>query len=213
MVDTIRRIARAELKKVRTIELGVVTSIFPHSTASDNDNYECNLKLKNKDLELRKVPIATQGIGLSYIPQVGDLVLVGFADSDVNHPIVLGRLYNDKDRPPVSNDEEIVFIPPYSKRTDRRRVHMELPGGMVITVTDDKLLVEAGKTKLTVKVDGEVTVESEADVKFQAKGDITMSASNIKMKSDMSVEIKAGTTADIESNATMTIKGMTISLN
>ena len=193
--------------------MGVVTSIFPHSSASDNDNYECNLKLKNKDLELRKVPIATQGIGLSYIPQVGDLVLVGFADSDVNHPIVLGRLYNDKDRPPVSNDEEIVFIPPYSKRTDRRRVHMELPGGMVITVTDDKLLVEAGKTKLTVKVDGEVTVESEADVKFQAKGDITMSASNIKMKSDMSVEIKAGTTADIESNATMTIKGMTISLN
>ncbi len=90
---------------------------------------------------------------------------------------------------------------------------MELPGGMIITVSDDKLLVEAGKTKLTVNVDGAVTVESEADVKFQAKGDITMSASNIKMKSDMSFEIKAGTTADIESSAMMTIKGMTVSIN
>lgn len=190
-----------------------MTSIFPHSSTSDKDNYECNVKLRNKDLELRKVPVATQGIGLCYIPQIGDLALIGFAEGDINHPFVLGRLYNDKDRPPVSKDEEIVFIPPYSKKTDRRRFHMELPGGMIITVTDDKLTIEAGKTVLRVNVDGDVTVESQADVKFQAKGDITLAATNIKMKSDMSFEVKAGTTADVESNATMTIRGLTVNIN
>ncbi len=213
IVETIRKVARAEVRKVRTMELGVVTSIFPHSGQSDKDNYECNVKLKNKDLELRKVPVATQGIGLTYVPRVGDLVLVGFVEGDINYPIMMGRLYNDKDRPPVSKDEEIVFIPPYSKKTDRRRLHIELPGGMVLTLTDELLTIKAGKTTLKVKVDGEVTVESDAEVKLQAKGDMTISATNIRMKSDQAFEIKAGSTADIQSSATMNIKGSVINLN
>jgi len=213
IVETIRKVARSEIRRVRTMELGVVTSIFPHASQNDKDNYECNVKLKNKDLELRKVPIATQGVGLSYVPSVGDLVLVGFVEGDINHPIMLGRLYNDKDRPPVSKDEEVVFLPPYSKKSDRRRLHVELPGGMILTLKDDSLTVEAGKTRLKIEVDGDVTVESEAHVKLQAKGDMTISASNIKIKSDQSFEIKAGSTADIKANATMNIKGSVINLN
>ncbi len=212
-METIRKIARAEIKRIRTIEMGTVTSIFPHSAESDKDNYECNVKLKNKELELRKVPLTTQGIGLTYIPRVGDLVLVGFVEGDINSPIVLGRLYNDKDRPPVSKDEEIVFIPPYSKKTDRRRVHLELPGGMILTIKDDALTVEAGKTTLEIKVDGNVTVKSSADVKLQARGDMTIAATNIKMKSDNTLEIEAGSTADLKASATMNIKGAVINLN
>src|SRR5438093_11352814 len=112
---------------------------------------------------------------------------------------MLGRLYNDKDRPPVSKDEEVVFLPPYSKKTDRRRLHVELPGGMVLTLKDDSLTVEAGKTRLKIQVDGDVTLESEAQVNLKAKGDMTISASNIKMKSDQAFQIQAGSTADIKS--------------
>jgi uncharacterized protein involved in type VI secretion and phage assembly len=212
-VETLRRVAEAEVRKVRPMELGVVTSIFPHSGNSDKDNYECNVKLKNRDLELRKVPIATQGIGLAYAPRVGDLVLVGFVEGDINSPIMLGRLYNDKDRPPLSDEEEIVFNPPYSKDASKRRLLFQLPGGMVLTITDEFLTVEAGKTRMKIKVDGEIIVESEADVKLQAKGDMTIAAANIKMKADQSFEVKAGSTADIESSATMTIKGATVNLN
>ena len=213
IVETMRKVAEAELRKHRPMDLGVVTSIFPHSKSSDNDNYECNVKLPYADLELRKVPMATQGIGLAYVPRVGDLVVVGFVGGNINSPIMLGRLYNGMDRPPLSDAEEIVFNPPYSKDANKRRLLFQLPGGMVLTITDEHLTVEAGKTKMKIKVDGEVTVESEADVKLQAKGDMTISANNIKMKANQSFEVKAGSTADIESSATMTIKGATINLN
>src|SRR5215472_5537483 len=115
------------MSKYRIMEMGTVTSVFPHSDQNDKDNYECNVKLKNKDLELRKVPLATQGIGLAHVPRVGEMVLVAFLEGDINSPIILGRLYNDQDRPPVSKDEGIIFQPPFKQDNDKRRLHMELP--------------------------------------------------------------------------------------
>ena len=64
-VEVIKKIAEDETKKLNIVEMGIVTSIFPHSDASDKDNYECNVKLKNRNLELRKVLIATQHIGFT----------------------------------------------------------------------------------------------------------------------------------------------------
>ena len=44
MVEVIRKIVESEIRKLRIAELGVVTSIFPHSSDSDKDNYECNIQ-------------------------------------------------------------------------------------------------------------------------------------------------------------------------
>ena len=54
IVEVIRNIARMEVKKVHTTELGVVTSVFPHSDDTDKDNYECNVKLKDKGVESKE---------------------------------------------------------------------------------------------------------------------------------------------------------------
>ena len=213
ILETIQKVVKSEMKKMRTLELGVVKSIFPHSAGSDKNNYECSVELR-EGLEIRWAQIATQAVGLANIPKVGDLVLVGFESGDINHPIVLGRLYHGDQLPPISKDEEIIFTPPYSKDANVRRLRMELPDkGMILTLTDELLTVEAGKTVLKMKSDGEVTVESESDVKIQAKGDMTLAASNIKMKSDQAFQLEAGTTADLKSTATMSIKGQVINLN
>jgi uncharacterized protein involved in type VI secretion and phage assembly len=214
IVETIQKVVKSEMKKMRPLELGVVKSIYPHKDASDKYNYECSIELPDEGLEIRRAQIATQAIGLVNVPKVGDLVLVAFESGDINHPIILGRLYNGAQRPPTSDDEEIIFTPPYEKNSSAKRLRIELPGkGMVLTLTDELLTVEAGKTVLKMKSDGEVTVESEADVKVQAKGDMTLSAANIKMKSDQAIQIEAGTTADIKSSLTMNIKGQIINLN
>jgi uncharacterized protein involved in type VI secretion and phage assembly len=214
IVETIQKVVKSEMRKMRTLELGVVKSIYPHSDGSDKYNYECSVELPDEGLEIRWAQIATQAIGLANIPKVGDLVLVGFESGDINHPIVIGRLYHGDQRPPISKDEEIVFTPPYSKNSDVQRFRIELPNkGMVLTLTDELLTVEAGKTVLKMKSDGEVTVESQADVKVQAKGDLTLAGANIKIKSDQAFQIEAGTTADIKSSLTMNIKGQMINLN
>jgi len=237
IVETIKGIAEKELKKFHLPELGVVTSIFPHSSASDKDNYECNVRLKNADVELRKVPIATQCIGLVGIPRVGDLVLLAFINGDINAPIVIGRLYNDEDRPPLNKAEEVVYIPPYARKPDVRRIYLEFPGGMTFRITDDEVDVNAGGTKVIIQRNGDVIIESKANINVKAdgdatlksKGNMTFSASSIKMESDKDLNLKSGTDMKVKSGAAaeitssaemkveaaaqMKIKGATVHIN
>jgi len=215
MLDVIRKVVQAEMRKIHVAELGVVTSIFPHSSDSDKDNYECNVKLKNTELELQKVPVATQQIGLASIPQVDDMVLVSFLNGDINAPIITGRLYNDEDRPPANDSGEVIYVPPYSENTDLRRLHMELPSGIVLSITDDIVNVEAGKTTLKINRDGNIEVESNNKVSITASGEMSFTADKITIESKQDMNIKAGAKASIqgesgvtmESSASMELKG------
>jgi uncharacterized protein involved in type VI secretion and phage assembly len=215
MVEVIRKIVEAEIRKIHVAELGVVTSIFPHSSDSDKDNYECNVKLKNTGLELQKVPVATQHVGLAHIPKVDEMVLVTFLNGDINAPILIGRMYTAEDRPPANDGEEIIYIPPYSENADLRRVHMELPSGIILSVTDDILNVEAGKTTLKINRDGDIEVESNDKVSITATGEMSFAADKITIESKQDMNIKAGANATIqgesgvtmESSAAMEIKG------
>jgi phage baseplate assembly protein gpV len=237
MVEVIRKIVEAEIRKIHVAELGVVTSIFPHASDSDKDNYECNVKLKNTGLELQKVPVATQHIGLAHIPKVDEMVLVTFLNGDINAPILIGRMYTAEDRPPANDGEEIIYIPPYSENADLRRVHMELPSGIILSITDDIVNVEAGKTTLKINRDGNIEVESNDKVSITASGEMTFTAdkitieskkdmnikagtnatikgeSGVKMESSAALDIKAKTTANIEATAPLTLKGAMVDIN
>jgi len=237
MVEVIRKIVEAEIRKIHVAELGVVTSIFPHASDSDKDNYECNVKLKNTGLELQKVPVATQHIGLAHIPKVDEMVLVTFLNGDINAPILIGRMYTAEDRPPANDGEEMIYIPPYSENADLRRFHVELPSGIILSVTDDILNVEAGKTMLKINRDGDIEVESNEKVSITASGEMIFNAdkitieskqdmnikagtnatikgeSGVKMESSATLEIKAAATANIEATAPLTLKGAMVNIN
>jgi uncharacterized protein involved in type VI secretion and phage assembly len=225
IVDVIKNIAQMEIKKVHTTELGVVTSVFSHSEDSDKDNYECNVRLKDKNLELRKVPIATQHVGLVNVLHTGDLVLVSFINGDINSPVIIGRLYNEEDRPPTSKQEEIVYKPHYSKDTNLRRLNIVLPEETVnIEFHDDMISVVVGKSSFTATDTGEIQIKSEGldkKISIKADGDISIEAQNISIKSQMETKIESGTgvaiksdaLANIESTGPMTIKGAIININ
>jgi uncharacterized protein involved in type VI secretion and phage assembly len=237
MVEIIRKIVEAEIRKIHVAELGVVTSIFPHASDGDKDNYECNVKLKNTGLELQKVPVATQHIGLAHIPKVDEMVLVTFLNGDINAPILIGRMYTAEDRPPANDGEEMIYIPPYSENADLRRFHMELPSGIILSVTDDILNVEAGKSTLKINRDGDIEVESNEKISITASGEMIFNAdkitieskqdmnikagtnatikgeSGVKMESSATLEIKASATANIEASAPLTLKGAMVNIN
>jgi phage baseplate assembly protein gpV len=115
IASVMQQIAAREAEKIYTTELGEVTTTMPHTSDGDTNNYQCSVKLKNRkaadgsDFELRKVPVATGHIGLASIPNVGDLVLVQFIGGDLNAPVITGRLYNDTDKPPVSDTNQVVL--------------------------------------------------------------------------------------------------------
>ena len=225
IVEVIRNIAQMEIKKIHTTELGIVTSVFPHSSDSDKDNYECNIRLKDKGVELRKVPVATQQIGFVNILHTGDLVLVSFIGGNINSPIIVGRLYNETDRPPTSEQEEIVYKPPYTKDTNLRRLNIVLPEGTVnVEFHDDLISVIVGKSSITATDTGEIQIKSEGvqqKISIIADGDVSIEAQNISIKSRMETKIESGTgmaiksdaLANIESTGPMTLKGAIININ
>lgn len=225
IVEVIRDIAQTEIKKIHTTELGIVTSVFPHASDSDKDNYECNIRLKDKGVELRKVPVATQQIGFVNILHTGDLVPVSFIGGNINSPIIVGRLYNETDRPPTSEQEEIVYKPPYTKDTNLRRLNIVLPEGTVnVEFHDDMISVIVGKSSITATDTGEIQIKSEGvqqKISIIADGDVSIEAQNISIKSRMETTIESGTgmaiksdaLANIESTGPMTLKGAIININ
>ena len=237
IVGVMQKVARREMEKIYTSELALVTAVFPHAEEGDSDNYQCSVKLKNhkqpdgSDFELRRVPVAVSHLGLANIPNIGDLVLVTFVGGDINAPIVIGRLYNDEDRPPVNQSDEIVYHLPLEAEAETalklalrsggdhdpsRQVEVLIGQKLSARLTDGDPLVEVRTDKVAVVVSasGDVAIESEGKLLVQA-------ATGLELKSDGSINIDAGgemtlksnSTINIESTGAMTLKGQTIDLN
>jgi uncharacterized protein involved in type VI secretion and phage assembly len=204
LYETIQRIVEAELRRVRTAELAVVQELHPHAGESDKDNYACTVQLRNSQIVLKRVPVATQQIGAVSIPNVGDLVLVQFVGGDVNAPVITGRLYNDEDRPPPNDEGQAILHLPLGAG-DSEAVHLELSSGDSRTLTlqlGDGLKVELKDDDPAVKIDvggGKATVQIDRDgtIKLENQGKVQISGNEIK----------------IEAQAQLTLKGATVAIN
>jgi phage baseplate assembly protein V len=228
VLEIIQAIVREELATRRFAEVGVVTELFAHEGDGDKLNCECAVRLRGSDLELPRVPVATQRVGLAAIPNVDDLVLVSFVGGDLHAPVIVGRLYNDVDRPPVAKATECVYVSPDAAESGVRRAYLEFPNANTLLLDDDKIVVDAGGTKITISNAGDVKIESKAKVvvksedavEVDAKGDITLKAGGaltLKAGGDVKIEgqsvaAKAQTTAQLEGGAGATVKGPSLSL-
>jgi phage baseplate assembly protein gpV len=235
IVETIQRIVQEELRAIRVAELGVVEAVSPHSDAGDNDNYGCDVRLKNTGLVLKRVPIVTGHVGTAAIPNVGDLVLLTFEKGDVNQGIVVGRLYTDDDRPPVNTTNELIMHLPLhaddnaaiksavrniSSSTPPREIIMEMPPKITVRLTDGTVRATAGNSEMTLdQPDGgggtvtvfaggtKITMNQDGDVVLQAVGDITLSAGgSMTLRAAKGVTIQAGTSAEIDAGTSLSLQ-------
>lgn len=241
IVDTIAAIVRSELSAVRVSELGVVRNVYPHSDAGDDDNYGVDVTLKNSGLALKRVPVATGHIGSAAIPNVGDLVLVTFDHGDVNSPIVVGRLYDDVDRPPLSTGDEVVFRLPLADADDTsvlaairnhqdksppRELVIEMPPKITVRVVDGVVTATAGKTELKLDQSGAsggtvtvkagrttITMTQDGDVTLDSAGSVTVkAATDLSLEANGNVRVKAGRNATFEAGVRAVVKGIQASL-
>jgi phage baseplate assembly protein gpV len=236
IVDTIAAIVRDELTAHRTTELGVVTAVHPHSGKNDDDNYGVDVKLRGSGLELKRVPVGTGHVGSVAIPNVNDLVLLAYDHGDVNAPIVIARLYDDVDRPPLSTSDELVFRLPLAAADDKsvlaairnhvdqsppRELVIEMPPKITVRIVDGTVTATAGKTELkldqsgasggTVKVTAgrtTITLTQDGDVVLDSAGSVSFKAAqDLTLEANGSISLKAGLNASIEANSRATVKG------
>jgi uncharacterized protein involved in type VI secretion and phage assembly len=198
LYETIRGIVRQEIRQLRLGELAVVQEQHPHQADSDKDNYSCSVVLRDSAIVLKQVPIATGRLGVTAMPDVGDLVLVQFLHGDINAPIIVGSLYNDEDRPPLNSDGQVILQLPKSaaegegvhlraSSVDESSITLNLGGTVVVHLKDDDPAVEInigdGSGMIKIDQDGSVHITSSAAINLQSDADINIEAGGtLKLK-------------------------------
>jgi hypothetical protein len=238
-VESIKKICENEVKKQRMLELAIVKNIYTHKSSNDNDNYECDVELKNGGNELRKVPILTPHIGFTWVPNVGDLVLIGYVGGNVNSPVVLGSLYNDDQRPPVNDMDQAICS---TSEEGFKQLDFTIGNDNNMKIDSDKgFQWSAGDVRLLLnKRRNEVSIMDFKNLSFwisgSNKGDASIACNNsiliavipdvdkapsvpkngILIKTDGEVTIKAGKinlSGDVEINGgSIKLKGTNISV-
>jgi uncharacterized protein involved in type VI secretion and phage assembly len=144
---------------------------------------------------------ASKNRGWFFIPEKDDEVLVMFEHGDLNRPLVVGALWNGKDKPPDKNPGG-----------NPRRV-IKSRAGNKITFDDDKeqLIIEDGVQKGRITIDSKankITIEAlDGDVCFQSpKGDMIIVAKSIEMNATSNVEVHAGEAMAWGAGGSATIK-------
>lgn len=232
IVDTIQAIIRQEMARVRVSDLGVVEAVRSHASDGDDDNYGCDVRLKNSNLLLKRVPIATQHVGSVAAPTVGDLVLVTYDKGDVNQPVLIGRLYSDSARPPVNETGEILTRLPLGEDDDatlisllrnvggEREARVELAPKVMVMANDGSIQATAGKNEVLIEQPGgsggtvtvtagrsTITLNQDGDITVEAAGNLTLKASGDLTLEGTNVKVKAKANGDVEANAQLTLKG------
>lgn len=237
LVDTIAAIVRHELAAVRVTELGIVQAVYPHSDGQDDENYGVDVTLKNSGLALRRVPVATGHVGSVAIPNVGDLVVVAFDHGDVNSPLIMARVYDDVDRPPLSTSDEMVMRLPlaadgdasvlyalrnHQDQSPKREMVFEMPPKITVRIVDGVVTATAGKTELVLDQSGgsggtvtmksgssTIVLDQDGDVTLDSAGNVTLKAAgDMALEAGGSVSIKAGMNLEAEAGVSATVKGL-----
>ena len=118
------------------------------------------------------------------LPQPDEEVIVGFEQGDTRRPIVLGSLFNGKDKPG----------PDLMQNRD----------GSFAVLSNEKIHMHA-KKDIGIKSDQALLIEITKDATTKAQGKIQQEASQ-------GTKLKAGTTYEIEAGSTMTLKGVSVTV-
>ncbi len=154
--------------------------------------------------------------GSFFLPEVGDEVLVAFEHGDINHPYVIGMIWNGKDKPPETNIDgqnnirkirsrsghEIIFND--DDTAQQEKIEIQTNGGHKVVLDDS-----AGKEKIEIEDNtgsNKITIDS---VQFSINIE---SAMKLKIKSNI-IEIEAGASMTLKAGATLTIQGAIVKIN
>jgi uncharacterized protein involved in type VI secretion and phage assembly len=134
--------------------------------------------------------------GVMMLPQPDEEVIVGFENGDPRRPIIVGSLFNGKDKPgpDLLQDRDGSF----AILTDEK-AHMQSKKDMVFK-SDQNMLIEV-KSDQKTKVQGSAEHETTGSAKLKAQTYTVEAGSTLSVK---------GVSVTVEASASLTLKGATI---
>ena len=152
--------------------------------------------------------------GTLWIPEVKDEVLVAFEKGDIDHPYVLGGLWNGPDEPPEKNEDgnndtklirtrsghQVKFF----DKAGQESIEIKTQGGHVLLMDDKagsaqvEIKDSSGQNKITIQAVGNsLTIESGLSLKIKSQ----------------TIDIEAGASMNIKASGTISIQGTLVRIN
>lgn len=143
-------------------------------------------------------PMAGNQMGVYFLPEVDDEVVVAFQNGDINAPIVLGSLWSKNIAPPDDNASQKNDIRMIQSRSGHKIILDDKDGDEKITVIDkseNSSIIIDSKNKL-------ITITSEKDMKLVADdGKLSISAKEIEVKSTEATKMESGSDFSITASS------------
>lgn len=210
------RMAEEEATRIDEVVVGVVTEI-------KDDTKLCRIKVKIPSLPIADNTHICHWVSIGgandrgwfSLPEVNDEVLIGFEHGNVSRPVVLGALWNGKDKPHDNNaagdnPRRVIKSKKGHKITfdDKEGAVMIEDGGGIGSTKIDK----AGKIELTAS-QGDVAIQCKEDMQILA-GEIEITAKGNCDLVGKSSGVNATGTAGVKINGNaVALKGSTIDVN
>ncbi|MEP6605483.1 MAG: phage baseplate assembly protein V [Nitrosospira sp.] len=147
-------------------------------------------------------PMAGNGRGVYFLPEVDDEVLLAFEHGSIEHPYVVGSLWNGKDQAHESNSDGANNNRSIKSRSGHVMRLCDGSGDEKIEIIDktgnNKIVISASGNKIVIEATGDIEITS-------STGKITLSG--------VGIELKSQTNVDISANAQVNIKGALVNIN
>ena len=160
-------------------------------------------------------PMAGNGRGFFFLPEVDDEVLVSFEHGDPTRPYILGALWNGKDLPPKKNSEVISSSKVNQRIIKTRAGHLitldDTDGSELISIIDktgkNLIKIESSSNKITIQADGDVAITAKGKVAVDAKQDVDVQANgNASIKAQQNVDVQATGNATVKATGNATVQ-------
>jgi len=170
-------------------KMGRVKIKFPWRESSDESNWtRIATAMAGKDR------------GTYFLPEVGDEVLVSFEHGNIQHPYVIGALWNGQDKPPETNKNGKNDIRTIKSRSGHKIIFNDEQGKESLeieTKSGQKIVLDdsAGKEKveITDKNGNKILIESAQNaMNISSKMKISIQAPMIEIKADSMLTLQGG---------------------
>ncbi len=172
-------------------------------------------------------PMAGGGRGLYLLPEPDDEVLVAFEHGSLEHPFVVGALWNGKDEPPESNADGKNAMRSLTSRSGHVIRLCDAEGGERIEIVDktgaNRIVIDSTAQTVSIEAQGDIAIRSATGtMTLAAQGDIAIRSAagrvvvdgvGVGVQSKADVRIQATTTLDASAGATASLQGAVVKIN
>lgn len=226
------------LSTVRGVYIGVVTN---NKDPEKLGRVKIKIPIIDEKNELDWVRIATlmsgNGYGTLFVPEVGTEVLVAFLMGDIRQPVIIGALWNKKQKPPSGQDagnniRQIVTRSGHEVTFDdsqgKGKITVKSTAGQTLEIDDQKssILVKDKSGQNAIRITGgtsndievksgtnKITINNKGDISIESLKGIKLKSTQVSIEANANLNLKANAAIKIDTNGILELKGSMIKIN